>query len=167
MRDDREERKEREIRIEPGSPRSPAHARPLRTALSDSGNRSLSNGTTVGSRRRGALCPGGFSFRRQCGSIGIHGQEVIRLELRIIGQDLLLGCPAGKALQNLLNRYAVTADARLPEPDFRIDRDAFEECLMSCWHLRILRAIVYWRLPELVTRRTGVPVKSTLPDSEK
>ena len=31
---------------------------------------------------------------RQFGGVIVHGKEVIRFELGIIGQDLLLGCPA-------------------------------------------------------------------------
>lgn len=65
--------------------------------------------------------------RRQFGSVSVHGEEVIRFELGIICQDLLLRCPAGEPLQNLLDGDPVTANARLPESHVRIDRDPLKE----------------------------------------
>lgn len=54
-------------------------ARPFRSALSDSGNRSRNNSTSLGdgSRRRGASSSGDFTLSRQFGSIGVDGQEVL------------------------------------------------------------------------------------------
>lgn len=49
--------------------------------------------SAIGFRRRVASSSGDFAPRRQIRCIGIHGKEVIRLQLRIIGQDLLLGRP--------------------------------------------------------------------------
>src|ERR1035437_7772733 len=83
--------------------------------------------SATGFRRRGASSPGDFAPRRQFGGVSIHGKEVIRFDLGIICQDLLLGCPTGEPLQNLLNGDPVTANARLPKPHVRIDRDPFKE----------------------------------------
>ena len=81
----------------------------------------------TGFRRRGASSSGDSAPRRQFGSVSVHGEEVIRFELGIICQDLLLRCPAGEPLQNLLDGDPVTANARLPEPHVRIDRDPLKE----------------------------------------
>ena len=43
----------------------------------------------------------------------VHGKEIIRLELRVVGQDLFPRRPAGKRFQNLLNGDPVAANARL------------------------------------------------------
>src|ERR1035437_2849501 len=87
----------------------------------------IESASATGFRRRGASSPGDFAPRRQFGGVSIHGKEVIQFDLGIIRQDLLLGCPTGEPLQNLLNGDPVTADARLPKPHVRIDRDPFKE----------------------------------------
>ena len=81
----------------------------------------------IGFRRRGASSSGDFAPRRQLGGVSVHGKEVIRFELGIIGQDLLLGSPTGEPLQNLLHGDPVAPNARLPEPYVRIDRDPLKE----------------------------------------
>ena len=81
----------------------------------------------TGFRRRGASSSGGFGAPRQFGGVCVHGQEVIRLELGVVAEDLRLGGPAGKPLQNLLNCDVVAANARLPEPNLRVRRDPLEE----------------------------------------
>ena len=50
-----------------------------------------------------------------------------RLELGIVGQDLLLGRSTGKPFQNLLNRNSVAPNTGFPEPHLRIDRDPFQQ----------------------------------------
>lgn len=70
---------------------------------------------------------GDFASRRQLGGVCIDSKEVIRFELGIIGQDLLLGCPTREPLQNLLNGDPVTANAGLSEPHVGIDRDPLKE----------------------------------------
>jgi hypothetical protein len=70
----------------------------------------------TGFRRRGVSSTGDFGSRRQFGGICVHGKEVIRLELGVIGQDLLLGRTTGKPFQNLLNGDPVAANARFAEP---------------------------------------------------
>src|SRR2546427_10055694 len=68
--------------------------------------------SAIGFRRRGASSPrGDFAARRQFGGVGVNGKEVIRLELRIIGEDLLWGRPTRQPLQNLLNGDTVPANA--------------------------------------------------------
>src|ERR1039458_10813305 len=99
--------------------RSPTRASPFRSALSDSGNRSRNNGTSraTGFRRRGASSSGDFGPGCQFGGIRVHGEEVIRLKLGIVGQDLLLGRPPGKPFQNILNGEPRAADAAGGGPD--------------------------------------------------
>jgi len=95
--------------------------------LGEEGRAALEPVSAIGFSRRGASSSGDFAPRRQFGGVRVHGKEVIRFELRIIGQDLLLGCPTGEPLQNLLNGDPVTVNARLPEPHVRIDRDPLKE----------------------------------------
>jgi hypothetical protein len=103
--------------------------KPISNALSDSGNRSRNSRTSIGDRlsskrsfilwRLGSPKP----IRR----ISVYGEQVIRFELGIIGQDLLLGCATREPLQNLLNSDPVAANARLPEPHVSIDHDSLQE----------------------------------------
>jgi hypothetical protein len=60
---------------------------------------------------------------RQFGRIRVYGKEIIRLELGVIGKDLLLGRPVGEPFQNLLNGDPVAANTRLAESHIRIDGD--------------------------------------------
>jgi len=58
------------------------------------------------------------------GRVGQACADVIGRELREIGQDLGLGHSAGQLPQDVAHGYTGTADARLSEPDGRIEADA-------------------------------------------
>jgi hypothetical protein len=52
------------------------------------------------------------------------GADVLALDGREVGQDLLLAHTAREVLEDVLHRDACAADAGLPAPDSGIDRDA-------------------------------------------
>jgi len=71
-----------------------------------------------------------LALRRQFGGVSVHSKDVIRFELWIVSQNLLLGRPTGEPFQKLQNGDPVTADARLPEAHVTIHRDPLQECIM-------------------------------------
>lgn len=73
----------------------PAHFE-ARSPIQGTGRVIVEPDVVTGSRQRGASSSGSFGPRCQFGGIPVHGKKVIRLKLGIAGQDLLLGCPAGK-----------------------------------------------------------------------
>ena len=116
---------------------SPAPASPFLRALSDSGKgRAIAQPALAkGFRRKEASSPGDFTLCRQFRRIRIYGPEILRIELRIIGKNLLLGGSIRKPLKNLLNRNAVAAYAGFPKPYVRIDRDPIEKRTGDVRHL--------------------------------
>src|SRR2546422_8801521 len=81
-----------------------------------------------GSRRREASPLGDFPLCRQFSSISIHRQKVLGFKLRIIGEDLLLGCSSREPLENLLNCNAVAPDTRFAKAHRSEERRVGKEC---------------------------------------
>jgi hypothetical protein len=92
-------------------------------------DRSRNNKTSFGDKLSSKMSSSSrcVTPRRQIGGVGIHSKKILWPELRVVGQDLLLGCPARQPLQNLLDGDPVTANARLPEPHVVIDCDPLKE----------------------------------------
>jgi hypothetical protein len=79
-----------------------------------------------------------FARGRQLCGVGVDRKQVIRFQLGIVGQDLLLGYPLRQPFQNLLNGDPMTANPRFPEPHVRINRDPLKERIVGCGHLCLL-----------------------------
>ena len=86
------------------------------------------------------------------GGPGVDSEEIIRFELWVVSEDLLLVGSTGEPFENLLRGYAVTTDTRFAEPHRGIGGDPFKERFAAYRHGCVSADVAL--IPSLSPRRT-------------